>query len=153
MRVTGVAEAVQLFVSLISTTLLWSSAQASRKYVLSGVEVGIVTTTVPDWLAPGARAATARLPDRSLSPASLVLLSDRLNRVDDDPETTAPRFWVVLATENLPPGTAVAGGADTALTVRSGLVTVTMAPGVAVQLFPSPLSAIALRSSAQASRK
>ena len=67
--VTMAVEAVQLFVSLVSTTLLKSSAQASRKYVLGEVDVGMVTVTVPDWLAPGASAETARVPDRSLSPA------------------------------------------------------------------------------------
>src|SRR5262245_6840049 len=75
--VTEMLEARQLFASLVSTTLPRSSAQARRKYVLGGVDVGTVTVTVPDWLAPDARPGTARFPVRSVSPALLTLPSER----------------------------------------------------------------------------
>ena len=56
-------------------------------------------------------------------------------------------------TGKLVPRAMVAGGAETALSTRSGLVTVTVAVAEAVQLLPSSFSATVLRSSAQASRK
>jgi hypothetical protein len=75
--VTVVLEAVQLLDSSVSTTVFGASAQASRKYVLSGVAAGMVTVTVPEWLAPAARAGTPRFPVRSVSPALFTASSER----------------------------------------------------------------------------
>ena len=74
---TVVLEAVQLLVSLVSTTVFGPSAQASRKYAVSGVAAGMVTVTVPEWLPPAARAGTPRLPVRSGSPALFTASSER----------------------------------------------------------------------------
>src|SRR5215475_3946443 len=70
-------EPLQLLPSSVSATAARSSAHASRKYVLSGVVAGIVTIAVPEWLASGASAGTARAPVNKMSPGPLTAWSAR----------------------------------------------------------------------------
>src|SRR5262249_44737318 len=76
-------------------------------------------------------------------------------RVVDVPEATGPRLRTVSVTENVAPGALAGAGGfmATDISTRSAVATVTTAVGVARQLFASSLSATALPSSAQASRK
>ena len=77
----------------------------------------------------------------------------RVEVLIDAPAATAPRFCTVSVTWNFPPRALVAGGFETALSTRSGRPTVTMAPGVAMQLFDSLVSVTVLPLSAHANRK
>ena len=72
-----VLEGVQLLVSLVSITTFVLSAQASKKYALGAVAAGMVTVTVPEWLAPAVRPGTVRLP---VSIVSLVLFTGSSER-------------------------------------------------------------------------
>src|SRR5436190_17971646 len=74
---TVVADARQLFPSLLSATAPVSSAHASRKYVPAAVVPGTVTVTVPLDDAPTPSAGTDRLPVRSVSPTLLVASVER----------------------------------------------------------------------------
>ena len=66
---TVVAEARQLFPSLLSAIAFQSSAQANTWYVPAGVPPGIVTVTVPqDWL-PAVTCHTQREGVSGTSPA------------------------------------------------------------------------------------
>jgi hypothetical protein len=100
--------------------------------VLGGVAAGTVTVTLPEWVAPGATAGTdppkrvagALQPDRGRGSSAL---STRL--------TPLPRLRTVSLVVKLVPRVLVVGGAETVSCTRSDLVTVTVAAGVATQLF------------------
>ena len=68
---------VQLLVSFVSFTRLVPSAQASTKYVLIGVVVGITSVTAPLFVAPAASAGTLRIAASTRSSVLFTWLSER----------------------------------------------------------------------------
>src|SRR5262249_17404370 len=151
--ITVLADALQLLLSSVSTTVRPPSAHARRKYVFGTAEIGIVSVTVPVWLAPAARPGTERLPVNSVSPALFTASSEREYLVADGPDASTPTVCAGSVTANVARRCFAAGGAETAVSTRLGLVTVTAAVGEAAQLLDSLLSATLARSSAQAKRK
>src|SRR5258708_3971902 len=64
---TVLADAAQLFGSLLSVTTFSSSAQASTKYAPAATVLGTATVVVAVDAAPAASAATARVPVSRMS--------------------------------------------------------------------------------------
>ena len=112
---------------------------------------GMVTFTLPDELAPGARIGTDRVPVSTLGVVVQLVSAEKRYCVVDAGADPMPMFAVVSVTLKLLPASAIPGGSLTAVTTRSSFLTWTVL-AAARQLFVSLLSDTTCRLSAQAQR-